>query len=467
MATTLFSAAKRHHLYCNSTSCPSREALGTDDEDALVDHFRSIKLFKCSKCKYSYYCHKDCQVYDWKEGGHKEKCALNCAGRETINNLKRENKPMEFESARMNKHTPAVASEAYVPPTMGRGKVVTSGRKTNKILNMATTTQKQTLDYLTAMTSMQQVMSDAFDRIAKGLPPRGGSFMYSCPVDMIANGTSEENVEIWQLPANKFKSWMWRVAKEGLDFEGLAKDSLNRVENSILGVQLLEEWEPTPATSPAWACHSEAIIITSLVAAICHQKYYLDRILPPTGSLHGVVQLLHRWVRWEGPVVHEWNLYMSLIFSALLSGVELTKESYNVTIDPSLLAGLLPVSENLVRVFGKDPTRREPYEPDDDDLRNPQEAFANFSGYYTTKVFRELNTCIRARELFPQLKLAPLKKLVTVTRKNLGTMPWMDGRRTQGSRQGFSVHCFGVGCFTAHFLSNLLVVACVVRSTSD
>jgi hypothetical protein len=330
----------------------------------------------------------------------------------------------------MNQHTPSRSSEAYVPPTLAQGKVIKSGRKVNKILDMVSDMQKKTADFMVAMTGMQQIVSDSFDRIAKGLPKRDGSFMYSCPIDMIANGTSEENVALWQLPAGKFKSWMWQVSKEGLNFEHVAGDSLSRVDCVAAALRLLEEWEPVRTSTPAWACHPEAMVVASLVAAVCHQKYYLDRALPPTAPLHGLLSLLHRWGGWEGPASHAWNLYLSLVFFALLSGVELTDQSYHTPYPAPLLEGLLPVCDTLVRVLGADTTRREAYQSDPSDRLDPQEAFNNCRMYYTTKVFRELNTCVRAKDMFPQLRLAPLTALIAATKRNLGMMPLMgEGRQ--------------------------------------
>ena len=35
---------------------------------------RDIKLTQCSKCYSIYYCSRECQGKDWKEGHHKEDC---------------------------------------------------------------------------------------------------------------------------------------------------------------------------------------------------------------------------------------------------------------------------------------------------------------------------------------------------------------------------------------------------------
>lgn len=34
----------------------------------------SVKKRQCSKCNRVYYCNRDCQIDDWKYGGHKEAC---------------------------------------------------------------------------------------------------------------------------------------------------------------------------------------------------------------------------------------------------------------------------------------------------------------------------------------------------------------------------------------------------------
>ena len=36
--------------------------------------FKRVKMRRCSGCRQAYYCSKECQVRDWKEGGHKEVC---------------------------------------------------------------------------------------------------------------------------------------------------------------------------------------------------------------------------------------------------------------------------------------------------------------------------------------------------------------------------------------------------------
>jgi hypothetical protein len=36
--------------------------------------FKRVKMRRCSGCRQAYYCGKECQVRDWKEGGHKEVC---------------------------------------------------------------------------------------------------------------------------------------------------------------------------------------------------------------------------------------------------------------------------------------------------------------------------------------------------------------------------------------------------------
>ena len=38
--------------------------------------FKRVKMLKCSGCRQAFYCSKECQVRDWKEGGHKEVCKL-------------------------------------------------------------------------------------------------------------------------------------------------------------------------------------------------------------------------------------------------------------------------------------------------------------------------------------------------------------------------------------------------------
>jgi MYND finger len=35
------------------------------------------KFFVCSKCKVAFYCSRECQLQDWKKGGHKQECKEN------------------------------------------------------------------------------------------------------------------------------------------------------------------------------------------------------------------------------------------------------------------------------------------------------------------------------------------------------------------------------------------------------
>jgi hypothetical protein len=51
--------ADKLHLRCSSCKA-----------EASADR----KLLKCARCKVAQYCSKECQVRDWKEGGHKLKC---------------------------------------------------------------------------------------------------------------------------------------------------------------------------------------------------------------------------------------------------------------------------------------------------------------------------------------------------------------------------------------------------------
>jgi hypothetical protein len=39
-----------------------------------VCHSNKDGIFKCSKCKKTYYCSRECQIKDWKQ--HKQSCEL-------------------------------------------------------------------------------------------------------------------------------------------------------------------------------------------------------------------------------------------------------------------------------------------------------------------------------------------------------------------------------------------------------
>ena len=65
---------------------PSQQAASTDGtgaEDAVVVGGEAVettkttsspRLMKCSKCHVATYCSRDCQINDWKNGGHKRSC---------------------------------------------------------------------------------------------------------------------------------------------------------------------------------------------------------------------------------------------------------------------------------------------------------------------------------------------------------------------------------------------------------
>ena len=59
-------AADANAHMCRSCDRPGMEKHG--------DMTRVIKMHKCSGCRHAYYCSKECQRTDWKQGGHKEEC---------------------------------------------------------------------------------------------------------------------------------------------------------------------------------------------------------------------------------------------------------------------------------------------------------------------------------------------------------------------------------------------------------
>ena len=87
---------------------------------------------------------------------------------------------------------PARAGMAYEPPTLPKGKAIKGTRKIANIMDSFTKPQKKTADFLTALCCMQQIVGDKFDRLAKGQPPREAGCIFTCPIDLIYNGTSEE-----------------------------------------------------------------------------------------------------------------------------------------------------------------------------------------------------------------------------------------------------------------------------------
>ena len=178
------------------------------------------------------------------------------------------------------------------------------------------------------------------------------------------------------------------------------------------------EWKPTQESD--WEYHVEGHVVSTLLAGCAHQKYYLERILPPDGPLHCYFTLLLAWVEWDGPDDHTWGEEVQLILSAILSGVELTQKSYHTILDPALLTPLEPAYRKLVRVIGNDTQRLRPME------EIPSEAELGMTGVlnvvkvkFAGIALRELNACLRAKKIFPSLDLSPLRELCHYHQKEM------------------------------------------------
>ena len=46
------------------------------------------KLFKCQRCRTTYYCNPECQAKHWREGGHKRECKIECLKRKKASKSK-------------------------------------------------------------------------------------------------------------------------------------------------------------------------------------------------------------------------------------------------------------------------------------------------------------------------------------------------------------------------------------------
>ena len=217
---------------------------------------------------------------------------------------------------------------------------------------------------------------------------------------------------------------------------------LSRIPQIVSGVEMMLEWKPIEEDN--WKHHPEGMVLCTLLAGCAHQKYYLERMLPPDGPLHCYFTLLLAWVEWEGPDDHTWGTEVQLILSAILSGMELTEKSYHTKLDSALLADLEPAYRKLVQVIhatpslnafspcrtvsthplnpsivvllvqviGNDASRLTPM----DEI--PSEFFLGMTGvvnhvklHFAGAALRELAACLRAKKIFPSLDLSPLREL--------------------------------------------------------
>ena len=360
---------------------------------------------------------------DWK-GGHKERCA-EIASFQAIRaqQIEQSTGPYSREQRKKidreepNFPLPSLATQAYIPKPLPQGEIVSGARQVSKVLQRMSDSLRRTADLVFLMCNTHTIMADKFDRLAKGLPPRPDDFMFNTSIDFHGN-TTEEIVEEWGPLVNKFKTWMWRASDAALDFERHMPVPLSRVPQIASGVELMLEWKPTRESD--WEYHAEGMVVSTLLAGCAHQKYYLERMLPPESPLHCYFTLLLSWVEWEGPIGHMWGEEVQLILSAILSGVELTQKSYHTTLDPALLTPLEPAYRKLVRVIGNDTRRLRPME----DI--PSEATIGMTGVlnvvkikFAGVALRELAACLRAKKIFPSLDLSPLRELCHYHQKEM------------------------------------------------
>jgi MYND finger len=216
--------AHYHHQFCNSTACPIRVSLGSECERELIKRFKSIKLSRCGKCEQAFYCCRECQAYDWKDGGHKKDCAELRAD------------VLRARDALL----PAAATKEYQAPAVE----VSPPNEVEKVLRSLRDDQSVAANLLHTLHGLQVMMSDIFDRDTKGLPQRGERFSYQFAIPITVTESSEEMVEDWRPITAKFKSWMWRSSKAGLDFERLMSDASNCVPLLTDAIQSLQSWEP-------------------------------------------------------------------------------------------------------------------------------------------------------------------------------------------------------------------------------
>jgi len=293
------------------------------------------------------------------------------------------------------------------------GTPFTSIKKIDRIWDSVDKVTRVTFDLMSRICMIQHVMSDIFDRQAKGLPPRPNDFLYTVPFDFIKGGTSEENVQLWHTYVNHFKSWMFRASRNALVFDGRTEEMLS-VQEIRESLQLLLEWEPKEENS--WKSYSEGIILATLLASVSMQKYYLEKIFCASHApLYPFITLLHRWVDWAGPKDHRWQEWIASIFSGMLCGIELAEKSYQSPLEQSLLQPLERVCNKFIDYlvsYRKYDTYNEPKGG-----FNLTAILNEYILWISMTGGREIRTCIRAKALFPSVDVSSVRPLALHCKK--------------------------------------------------
>jgi hypothetical protein len=259
--------------------------------------------------------------------------------------------------------------------------------------------QKTIQQLLNALCNMQRSMGQKFRRKAKHLSSRWKEDESNTMSDPVVHRTESEMVETWFAEAHQFESWMDSVSKAGIDFEGLVTEKLDCIPQLIAAIQLLLNWEDNAADH--WQFNSEGFLVSLLLSSCAGQKYYLDRILAPSGPLYGYVSLLLKWTEWAASPEHPSRRSFPLLLTGLLTGVVVSKREYDAPVDPALLEPLLPAFQQLIQTIHEDPELWTPL--NHSSTVDPVETFRNA----TTR----MRICLMTKEVFPALDLSPIAPL--------------------------------------------------------
>jgi hypothetical protein len=408
---------------CHSTACPLREGVSSEQ---LTQAFKDTKLRECSKCRDTWYCSRKCQLHDWEHGGHRMQCVDNMKLSEAATLASSDsNEESETELTRVKK---AMKTGIRLQPLQNlRG----ACKRVAKHSSRLTFEEKCTMEFLYSCGTMQMLMSDNFHRRANSLPPadsKSPPFSYAVPVTRQVPVMGRGNTRQWSPLASKFKSWMLKTCNEGpsLNFRGSIPGRILPHLRIVVcnAIELLRSWEPQESDN--WAMQREAAVMTNLIAGFGHQKCFADEILTPGAQLHCYVQLLLQWCAWRGPVAHEWSCLMQLLLSALLSGMEISETIYRSPISVNV-AVIEPVCNNFVAILAGDVYRFRSYKPfctlsegqQIKQLKQIIDRCATASEvieihaihFFDQAATREIQACLHARRIFPNLDLYPLWRL--------------------------------------------------------
>lgn len=384
---------------CNNGNCQSQDS----DESAEQS---KLKLQVCSACRSVYYCSRDCQKSVWKS--HKASCLqLQKALTATV--------MPGYSAADSIPRVPAPAAAPFnkIPLQKGEGKGSTWKKQTKVLQDGLELDARQTYEFIMRVLPMQVNLSDKFDRIVRGLPPRDDTSVFTTSVDAVINASTEENCELyWNPIALTFKSWMYRATKAGYDFT-VYSDIILCIADIRQGLQLLLGWEPRREDN--WCFHYGAIyIITTMCSGIANQKCFIDRMLSETGDLRVYIQVLQRWVDWKGPGDHFWNEQMLVMLGGLMVGLELSEQVYHMHITPASIACIEPIGGRAIQHLATSHVFV-PFVPDPS-LSNPQDILHDFQRKHGFVIFAKM--CLRLQERFPRLSLRSLTPIASLYKQD-------------------------------------------------